>query len=205
MCLRRVFSGSAETKDTVLLMAAILAGALMRDISMDLPSTVTNHSATRIQFGKFEANLCTGELRRSGMRVRLQSQPFRLLAILVEHPGELVTREKLQEELWGAGTTVDFDHGLSVAINKLREALGDSAENPRFIETLAKRGYRFVAPVTTIGTDTMDRDATDRDAASTQGVESPADSSGPPKLFWPWLAAGLVVVCLVLCALLILR
>lgn len=101
----------------------------------------------RVQFGVFEADLKAGELRRSGIRVRLQSQPFKLLSVLVEHPGEVVSRETLQRELWGGDTTVDFDHSLGIAVNKLREALGDSAENPRFVETLAKRGYRFIAPV----------------------------------------------------------
>jgi Tol biopolymer transport system component/DNA-binding winged helix-turn-helix (wHTH) protein len=104
----------------------------------------------RVQFGIFEADLSAGELRRSGVRVRLQSQPFKLLTVLLEHPGEVVSRETLQHELWGGDTTVDFDHSLGIAVNKLREALGDSADNPRFVETLAKRGYRFIAPVKVI-------------------------------------------------------
>ena len=89
----------------------------------------------------------SGELRRSGVRVRIQSQPFKVLAALLEQPGAVVTREELQHRLWSEGTTVDFDHGLGIAVNKLREALGDSADNPRFVETLARRGYRFLAPV----------------------------------------------------------
>jgi Tol biopolymer transport system component/DNA-binding winged helix-turn-helix (wHTH) protein len=101
----------------------------------------------QLRFGLFEADLEAGELHRSGLRVRLQSQPFRMLKVLLEHPGEVVSRETLQRELWGTDTTVDFDHGLGIAANKLREALGDSAENPRFVETLARRGYRFIAPV----------------------------------------------------------
>ncbi|MGO8759061.1 MAG: winged helix-turn-helix domain-containing protein [Terracidiphilus sp.] len=105
------------------------------------------NGVTRVRFGIFEADLEAGELRRSGVRVHLQSQPFKLLAALLEHPGEVVSRETLQRELWGADTTVDFDHSLGIAVNKLREALGDSADNPRFVETLAKRGYRFLAPV----------------------------------------------------------
>ncbi|MGA2167947.1 MAG: winged helix-turn-helix domain-containing protein [Terracidiphilus sp.] len=109
-----------------------------------------NDGARRVQFGLYEADLKSGELHRSGVRVRLQSQPFKLLAALLEHPGEVVSREALQQQLWGADTTVDFDHSLGIAVNKLREALGDSAENPRFVETLAKRGYRFLAPVKTI-------------------------------------------------------
>jgi Tol biopolymer transport system component/DNA-binding winged helix-turn-helix (wHTH) protein len=106
--------------------------------------------AKRVQFGVFEADLKSGELRRSGVHIRLQSQPFKLLAALLEKPGEVVSRESLQQQLWGADTTVDFDHSLGIAVNKLREALGDHAENPRFVETLAKRGYRFIAPVRNI-------------------------------------------------------
>src|ERR1700678_1791604 len=101
----------------------------------------------RVQFGLFEADLKTGELHRSGVRIRIQSQPFKLLTALLEEPGEVVSRETLQQRLWGSDTTVDFDHSLGIAVNKLRDALSDHAENPRFVETLAKRGYRFIAPV----------------------------------------------------------
>jgi Tol biopolymer transport system component/DNA-binding winged helix-turn-helix (wHTH) protein len=105
-------------------------------------------TSSKIRFGLFVADLKTGELYRSGIRVRLQAQPFRVLKVLLENAGEVVSREQLQELLWGKNTIIDFEHGLGTAINKIREALGDSAENPRFIETLAKRGYRFIAPVT---------------------------------------------------------
>ena len=101
----------------------------------------------RIRFGVFETDLRAGELRKCGIRIKLQSQPFKLLAILLSHAGEIVTREELQQQIWGAETVVNFDHSLGTAVNKVREALGDSAENPRYIETLAKRGYRFIAPV----------------------------------------------------------
>lgn len=101
-------------------------------------------------FGLFEADLKAEELRKNGRRVRLQGQPFRVLAILLEHPGEVVTREHIQKRLWDENTTVDFDHSLGIAVNKLRDALGDSADNPRFIETLARKGYRFIAPVTAV-------------------------------------------------------
>jgi len=97
-----------------------------------------------IRFGSFEVDLRAGELRKHGAKIRLQEQPFQILVMLLEHPGEVVTREELRNKLWPADTFVDFDHGLNKAINKLREALGDSADSPRFIETLAKRGYRFV-------------------------------------------------------------
>jgi len=101
----------------------------------------------RLRFGVFELDLRAGELRKHGLRVRLQEQPFQVLAMLLENHGELVTREELQKKLWPADTFVDFDHGLNKAINKIREALSDSAESPRFVETVARRGYRFLADV----------------------------------------------------------
>lgn len=105
-------------------------------------------SSTRTAFGLFEADLQTGELWKAGRRIKLQTQPFNVLAALLERPGEVITREELQLRVWGRDTIVDFDHSLATAINKIREALGDSADNPRFVETLARRGYRFIAPVT---------------------------------------------------------
>jgi TolB-like protein/DNA-binding winged helix-turn-helix (wHTH) protein/Flp pilus assembly protein TadD len=105
----------------------------------------------RLRFGVFEVDLHAGELTKRGLRVRLQEQPFQVLAMLLERPGELVTREELQKKLWGQ-TVVDFDHGLNKAINKIREALGDSAESPRFVETVARRGYRFLAETNPIDT-----------------------------------------------------
>jgi DNA-binding winged helix-turn-helix (wHTH) protein len=100
-----------------------------------------------IRFGVFEVDRLAGELRRNGARVKLQEQPFQILALLLERPGEVVTREEMQGRLWPADTFVDFDHSLNAAVRRLREALGDSAENPRFVETVARRGYRFLAPV----------------------------------------------------------
>src|SRR5262245_25441234 len=97
-----------------------------------------------LRFSTFELDLRAGELRKQGVKVKLQEQPFRILEMLLAHPGEVITRDELRSRLWASDTFVDFDHGLNKAINKLREALGDSAENPRFIETLSKRGYRFV-------------------------------------------------------------
>jgi DNA-binding winged helix-turn-helix (wHTH) protein len=111
-------------------------------------AAVVGANGTRlIQFGIFEADLRTGELRRSGAKVRLQEQPFQILAMLLERPGEIVTREELRTRLWPADTFVDFDHSLNAAVRRLRDALGDTAENPRFVETVARRGYRFLAPV----------------------------------------------------------
>ena len=100
-----------------------------------------------VKFGVFELDLRTGELRKNGLKVRLAEQPLQALVALVENSGELVTREQLRERLWPGGTFVDFEHSLNAAVKKLRDALGDTAENPRFIETLARRGYRFLAPV----------------------------------------------------------
>jgi Tol biopolymer transport system component/DNA-binding winged helix-turn-helix (wHTH) protein len=104
-----------------------------------------------VHFGAFEVDLRSGELRKHGLKIKIQEQPLQVLAMLLEHPGQTVTREELRKKLWPADTFVDFEHGLNAAINKLRETLGDSAENPRFVETLHRRGYRFIAPV--VGTD----------------------------------------------------
>src|SRR5262249_1019198 len=99
------------------------------------------------RFSVFELDLRTGELRKNGMRLRLQEQPFQVLAMLLERPGGLVTRDDLRQKLWPADSFVDFAHGLNTAVNKLREVLADSAASPRYIETLPKRGYRFIYPV----------------------------------------------------------
>ncbi len=111
---------------------------------MPTPSPTTRRV---LRFGLFEADFAAGELRKNGNRVRLQEQPFQVLAALLETPGDIVTREQLRQKIWPADTFVDFDHSLNTAVNKVREALGDSASNPRFVETLARRGYRFIAPV----------------------------------------------------------
>jgi len=101
-----------------------------------------------IRFGAFELGLHSGELRKHGVKVKLRGQSFQILAMLLEHPGQVITREKLQTRLWGGDTFVDFDRGLNKAVNRLRDALGDSAESPRFIETLPpKRGYRFIGAI----------------------------------------------------------
>jgi len=100
-----------------------------------------------MRFAVFEADLESRELRKNGRRLRLQDQPFAVLAALLERPGDIVTREELRQKLWPADTFVDFDHSLNTAINKIREALGDSASSPRFVETVARRGYRFLSEV----------------------------------------------------------
>src|SRR5579859_1958711 len=107
--------------------------------------------APRYRFGAFEADAATGELRRQGTRIKLNAQPFQVLLMLLERPADLLTREEISRSLWPDGTFVDYEHGVNSAVNRIREALGDTAVNPRFIETLARRGYRFVAPVERIG------------------------------------------------------
>jgi eukaryotic-like serine/threonine-protein kinase len=121
-----------------------------------------------LRFGVFEVDLRAGELRKQGVRIKLQEQPLHVLAILLRRTGEVVTREDLRSELWQSDTFVDFDNGLNTSINKLREALGDSADSPRFIETLPRRGYRFIAPVT--GTD-----------GTTRGTAAGVSSDAPPS------------------------
>src|ERR1700735_2002569 len=106
-------------------------------------------AATILRFGVFEADVQPAERTKHGKRIRLQEQPFQLLVMLLEKPGEVVTREELRARLWPR-TIIDFDHGLNKAISKVREALGDSSGNPRFVETVARRGYRFLAEVAVV-------------------------------------------------------
>ena len=108
---------------------------------------VPQNNSRVARFGVFELDLSAGELRKSGVRLRLQEQPLQVLALLLERAGDVVTREELRQKLWPSDTFVDFDHSLNTAINKVREVLGDSATSPRYVETLARRGYRFIAPL----------------------------------------------------------
>src|SRR6202050_4540178 len=110
-----------------------------------------------LQFGTYEVSLLSGEVRKAGLRIRVQQQPMKLLEILLEHPGEVVTREELRSRVWTDESFGDFDQAVNIAIAKLRSALGDSAENPRFIETLPKRGYRFIADVSVVDADTRQK------------------------------------------------
>ncbi|UWZ82613.1 winged helix-turn-helix domain-containing protein [Occallatibacter riparius] len=128
----------------------------------------------RYRFGTFEADAATGELRRRGIRVRLNAQPFQLLVMLLERPGELVTREEIAGALWPDGTFVDFEHGVNSTMNRIRDALGDSAANPRFVETLARRGYRFIAPV-----ERAEANAADGNGAAEAGPASAAAELEP--------------------------
>ena len=143
-----------------------------------------------VHFGAFELDFGTGELRKQGLKIKLQEQPFQVLAMLLERPGDLVTREELLKRLWPSGTFVDFDHGLNVAVKKLRQALNDSAENPRFIETLSRRGYRFVAPVEIISPKETDSAAV--------AVLEPVHRSKRQVLPWPVVAVALLAAGLTL-------
>lgn len=127
-----------------------------REIPSALPRALRYHSRVRpneadarVRFGPFEADLRTGELWRDGARIPLQDKPFQLLAALLRRPGELVTREELRDQLWPEAVFTDFEHGLNKAVNKLRRALDDPADGPRYVETLPRRGYRLMAPLTT--------------------------------------------------------
>ena len=146
-------------------------------------------SRSILRFGVFEVDVRAGELRKQGVRIKLQEQPFHVLTVLLQRPGEVVTREELRSENWSADTFVDFDNSLNTAINKLREALGDSADNPRFIETLPRRGYRFITPVTNEGREASATGAAAvsdkrawRTAAIMAGVLAAAVSAG--GLYW---------------------
>src|SRR5271170_2549855 len=128
------------------------------------------NSGRRISTGLFEVDLATGEVLRHGRRVPIQEQPFRVLALLLEHQGQIVTREQLQAKLWPADTYVSFDDGLNTAIRKLRVLFGDSAENPRFIEIVPKRGYRFMAPVSELNGNALPELEPQTDKAHPNGV-----------------------------------
>src|SRR4051812_7531724 len=143
-------------------------------------NTPTN-GAQRYRFGIYEADVRSGELTRDGVKVKLQEQPFQVLLMLIERAGDVVTREELQRQLWPADTFVDFDHSLNTAINKLREALRDTADNPRFIETKPRRGYRFIAPVQTIGGAAQVEASESARSVEGPGIVQPAAAVIPPR------------------------
>jgi len=134
-----------------------------------------------LRFGVFEVDVRAGEIRKSGLRIRLQEQPFRLLRMLLDPPGAVVTRDQIRQALWPGDTFVDFDHSLNNAVNRLRTALGDSADNPRFIETLSRHGYRFISPV---------------EAAAPPRPLQPA----PPRRRWMSIAAVTIAACVIAAA-----
>ena len=157
------------------------------------------HQSWPIRFGIFEVDLQAGELRRQGSKIKLQEQPFQVLAMLLERPEEVVTREELQKKLWPADTFVDFERGLNRAINKLREALGDDADSPRFIETLPRRGYRFVAPVETADARVAETAAGNRlvliqPDPSHRAEKNVLTARAPRRQVLPWAAAGVLAV-----------
>ena len=155
-------------------------------------------TSVRLRFGVFEVDLRAGELRKHGVRLRLQEQPFQVLAMLLERPGETVTREELRNRLWTAETFVDFDHGVNKAVNRIRGALGDSATSPRFVETVARRGYRFIADVRIVEGTPIDRP--EAPAPELVPVEDQpfaavaAPSSSDSLRRWlPWMISGVAL------------
>jgi len=145
-----------------------------RDTSLSAPADLPR----LLRFGQFELDLRTAEIFKEGKRIKLQEQPCQVLALLIERPGELVSREELRKKLWPNDTFVDFDHGVNIAINKLRDALGDSPEKPRFIETLPRRGYRFIAPVSAPKT-------SGDGVPSAHVTSSPTGRAGSASITWP--------------------
>jgi DNA-binding winged helix-turn-helix (wHTH) protein len=136
-----------------------------------MPPPPSSNESGLLRFGIFEVDLAAGELRKNGARLRLQEQPFQVLAVLLENAGRVVTRDDLRQKIWPADTFVDFDHSLNTAVNKIREALGDSASSPRFVETLARRGYRFIAPVNGVeALPTKVADSVDGDSVPRTGI-----------------------------------
>jgi DNA-binding winged helix-turn-helix (wHTH) protein/Tol biopolymer transport system component len=160
-----------------------------RVLNLPLAGSGNGNGASQMRrFGIFEVDLRAGELRRNGMRVKLQDQPFQILALLLERPGEVITREEVRNRLWPADTFVDFDHSLNAAVRRLRDALGDSAENPTFVETVARRGYRFLAPV-------VSGVSVEAGLEQPQLVAEPDRSIRHPR--WRWIVAGITAIALV--------
>ena len=156
-----------------------------------------------VRFGTYEVSFQSGDVRKAGMRIRVQQQPMKLLEILLECPGEVVTREELRNRVWPNENFGDFDQALNIAIGKLRSALGDSAENPRYIETLPKRGYRFIAEVSVADADPQTT-KTDTAPGNLPGTESWHESQGatltvtPKRQLWRMLRFVAPVLALIL-------
>jgi len=148
--------------------AAVVHATYPPQYNLNVVGAMESGNSSVVRFGVFEMDLAARELRRSGVRVRLQDQPFRVLALLVERPGEIVTREEIKDAIWAEDTFVEFDHGLNTVVQKIRQALGDSATSARFLETVPRRGYRFVALV-----------------EASAGTEVPADSTDKPSPIEP--------------------
>ena len=153
-----------------------------------------NHSCA-LRFGVYEVDPAAGELRKSGLKIRLQEQPFQILAALLERPGEIVSRDDLRRRLWPDDTFVDFGHSLNTAIGRLREALDDSADNPRFIETVPRRGYRFIAPVETLAGTAPSPNG--QEASVSTAIPSAPPAASPPPALWRMVAAGVAFAAIV--------
>jgi DNA-binding winged helix-turn-helix (wHTH) protein len=138
---------------------------------MSMDGLVRPQQPRYVRFNDFELDLKTHELRRSGQRIRLQNKPFRVLQLLVENAGDVVTREELHQRVWPGETSVALDTGLNTAVNRVRQALSDTADNPRFIETLSRRGYRFLAPVEVIDMPAPVRPRTESGSLPARGLK----------------------------------
>src|SRR6202047_601887 len=160
----------------------------------------------RFRFGVFEVDLRSGELRKQGIKIKLHHQPFQVLAMLLEHPGEVITREELKKKLWPLDTFVDFDVGLNSAVKKLRDALGDSAEIPRYVETLPRRGYRFIGSLSKALTSKADAAVTipgrvieEKSSAAREEADIKVSAvSGPRSRCMLWASVAALVGLLVL-------
>jgi Tol biopolymer transport system component/DNA-binding winged helix-turn-helix (wHTH) protein len=170
----------------------------MSHVSPRITGAATSSHTRLVRFGNFEVNLGTGELRKSGIKIKLYGQPFEVLALLLERPGEMVTREELQQKLWDSSTCVDFEHGLNKTISRLRETLADVADSPRYIETVPRRGYRFVGPVTRSFTPTP---AAEEPVPSTTAEPGRGQPRAKTNRRYAWIAAlAAATVCALLAA-----
>src|SRR6516164_2528570 len=166
----------------------------------------TPTGAERLRFGIFEADLRSGEMYKQGRRIKLHQQPFQVLAMLLEHPGEVVTREELRRTLWPADTFVNFDIGLNAAVRKVRRALHDSADSPRYVETLPRRGYRFIAPVASVATSAAPSGVEVSGPEIDERVHLPFEHAADHQASWAtstwirWPVAGVALVLLVVLA-----
>ena len=156
-------------------------------------------SPVRFRFGEFEVDSCARELRKQGERIRLQEQPFQVLLFLIQRTGQVVSREEMRSQIWPKGTFVDFDHGLNTAIKKIRVALGDSANVPRYVETIPRRGYRFLVPVEVVTNEDCER------AASPSVLPAKSEGIGARLSHLRWAAVILLVPVLALSVLYLFR
>jgi DNA-binding winged helix-turn-helix (wHTH) protein len=155
----------------------------------------TDQRSGVLRFDSFELELASGELRKKGALIKLQALPFQLLTLLAERGGKVVSREEIRQTLWGEGTFVDFDRSINLCVNQIRKALGDDPQNPRYIKTLPRKGYCFIAPVTENGVESSRADA----ASGPETVSIPDKVSKParPMLWWLMIAAALAVILII--------